>query len=255
MAAFISTDSMREAGAVRNAENRLRGNGGGRNRPAGKAHPPFDEDDRSELMDGVYRHQRHIYDLTRKYFLLGRDTLIAELRPPPGGSILEIGCGTGRNLVAAAGTYRDASLFGLDISATMLATARGNIRRGGLEARIALARGDATRFDAKTLFGRSDFDRVFFSYSLSMIPPWREALQQALAVVSPSGRLLVVDFGQQEGLPAWFKRLLLKWLARFHVEPQAGLQAALCDLAATAPGTLTFHQLYRDYARFAELAR
>jgi S-adenosylmethionine-diacylgycerolhomoserine-N-methlytransferase len=40
---------------------------------------------------------------------------------------------------------------------------------------------------------------VFFSYSLSMIPPWRQALmQQALAVVAPSGRLLVVDFGEQE---------------------------------------------------------
>jgi S-adenosylmethionine-diacylgycerolhomoserine-N-methlytransferase len=55
-----------------------------------------------ELMDRVYRRQRHIYDLTRKYFLLGRDTLISRLQPPTGGSVIEIGCGTGRNLVAAA---------------------------------------------------------------------------------------------------------------------------------------------------------
>ena len=35
--------------------------------------------DHKGLMDGVYRYQRHIYDLTRKYYLLGRDGLIADL--------------------------------------------------------------------------------------------------------------------------------------------------------------------------------
>ncbi|TIQ66810.1 MAG: SAM-dependent methyltransferase, partial [Mesorhizobium sp.] len=33
-------------------------------------------------MDGVYRWQRHIYDLTRKYYLLGRDRLISGLEVP-----------------------------------------------------------------------------------------------------------------------------------------------------------------------------
>jgi S-adenosylmethionine-diacylgycerolhomoserine-N-methlytransferase len=222
---------------------------------AGDAHMPPDAGDHEKTMNRVYRQQRHIYDLTRKYFLLGRDTLIAELHPPSGGSILEIGCGTGRNLITAARAYPDARLFGLDISSAMLATARANIRHAGLESRIALALGDAAHFNAKALFGRGDFDRVFFSYSLSMIPTWRAALQQGLTVVSLSGRLFVVDFGQQQRLPAWFKRLLLAWLSRFHVEPRAELHAALCELAAAAPGELTFHQLYRDYARFAELAR
>ena len=31
-------------------------------------------------MDGIYRYQRYIYDATRKYFLLGRDRLIEDLR-------------------------------------------------------------------------------------------------------------------------------------------------------------------------------
>ena len=56
----------------------------------------------AELMDGVYRYQRHVYDLTRKYYLLGRDRLIDGLAVPPGGTVLELGCGTGRNLVKAA---------------------------------------------------------------------------------------------------------------------------------------------------------
>ena len=53
-------------------------------------------------MDAIYAGQRHIYDATRKYYLLGRDRLIADLAPPPGGRVVEVGCGTGRNLILAA---------------------------------------------------------------------------------------------------------------------------------------------------------
>ena len=72
--------------------------------------------DHGGLMDRVYRHQRHIYDASRKYYLLGRDPMIAGLNPPPGASVLEIGCGTGRNLVKAARRYKNASFYGIDIS-------------------------------------------------------------------------------------------------------------------------------------------
>src|SRR5262245_28937645 len=99
-----------------------------------------------ELMDRVYRHQRHIYDATRKYFLLGRDHLIACLDPPAAGQVLELGCGTGRNLIAAARRYPQARFHGIDISREMLATARKNVAAAGLHDRIVLARGDATRF-------------------------------------------------------------------------------------------------------------
>jgi S-adenosylmethionine-diacylgycerolhomoserine-N-methlytransferase len=209
-----------------------------------------------QSMNRIYGRQRHIYDLTRKYFLLGRDVLISELLPPRDGSVLEIGCGTGRNLIAAARTYPEATFFGLDVSSAMLVTARANIRRAGLEPRVTLALGDAARYDTLALFRRAAFDRVFFSYSLSMIPPWREALEQAFAVVEPSGgRLLVVDFGGQDRLPAAFKRALRVWLTRFHVSPRAELGASLSALADAKGGQLTFRSLYRDYAHFVELAR
>ncbi len=59
-------------------------------------------------MDRMYRFQRHIYDATRRFYLLGRERLIAELDVPPGGSVLEIGCGTGRNLILVARRYPNA---------------------------------------------------------------------------------------------------------------------------------------------------
>ena len=96
------------------------------------------------LMDGVYRYQRHVYDVTRKFYLLGRDHLIGKLQPPAGGSVLEIGCGTGRNLAAAAARYPCAQLYGIDISAEMLKSAGRTLARSGAMARTRLALGDAT---------------------------------------------------------------------------------------------------------------
>jgi S-adenosylmethionine-diacylgycerolhomoserine-N-methlytransferase len=206
-------------------------------------------------MDGIYRYQRHIYDATRKYYLLGRDRLLDELRPPPGGSVLEIACGTGRNLILAARRYPDAELFGFDISSEMLITAREHIARAGFADRITVAEADATRFDAAALFGRPSFDRVFISYALSMIPPWREAAAAALGAVAPGGRLAIVDFGQQQGWPGWFRKALFAWLARFSVAPRADLEAALRDLAAARAADIAFQRLYRGYADYAVLTR
>ncbi len=91
------------------------------------------------LMDRVYRHQRYLYDFTRKYYLFGRDRLIRELRLSAGDRLVEIGCGTGRNLIAIARACPQARLFGLDASAAMLETAAAQIRRAGLSHRIPLA--------------------------------------------------------------------------------------------------------------------
>lgn len=207
------------------------------------------------LMDRVYRHQRHIYDLTRKYFLLGRDRLIARLDPPPGGTVLELGCGTGRNLIAAARAHPEARFFGIDVSAAMLETARRKVERAGLTARITVARADAAAFDAASLFGQASFDRVFVSYTLSMIPPWERAVEAGLAALREGGVLHVVDFGQQEGLPRLFKALLFAWLGRFHVTPRAAMEGTLAALAGRGRGSLTFTPLYRGYAWSAEIAR
>src|ERR1700723_3223859 len=103
-------------------------------------------EDAATLMDRMYRPQRYIYDLTRKHYLLGRDRLIAELAPPDGSTILEIGCGTGRNLIRAAQRYRSARLYGVDISSVMLEQAQHSVTGADLAARINLAQGDASSF-------------------------------------------------------------------------------------------------------------
>jgi S-adenosylmethionine-diacylgycerolhomoserine-N-methlytransferase len=201
-----------------------------------------------QLMDGVYRYQRHIYDLTRKYYLLGRDGLIADLDVPAGGAVLEIGCGTGRNVIAVGKAWPRARLYGVDISEAMLETARVSVAKAGMGDRVALAQGDACGFDAAALFGREKFERVFISYALSMIPEWEMALHQAARCVAPGGRLEIVDFGQQEQLPTLWKRALFGWLGQFHVSPRRELGGAIERLAQDVGGFPHSRTLYRGYA-------
>lgn len=208
--------------------------------------------DHAERMDTMYRYQRHIYDITRKYYLLGRDRMISGLDIPQGSSLLEVGCGTGRNLLLARRHYPSARLYGLDISAEMLASARHNFRKENDQPQLRVA--DATRFTAQD-FGIAAFDRVMISYALSMIPDWQAAIDRSLAALSPSGSLHIVDFGQQERLPRLAQTGLQAWLGRFHVTPRADLRDILEDRAARTGTRLTFEPLWRGYAWHAVLAR
>lgn len=209
----------------------------------------------AEHLDRNYRYQRHVYDLTREYYLLGRHRLIAALAPPPGGSVLEIGCGTALNLIRARRRFPQAEYFGVDLSRMMLETADAALSRRGLAGRIHLALGDATDFDPRPLFGRDRFDRVFFSYALSMIPPWQAALEHAAGLLAERGSLHIVDFGGCEALPSAFRRALYAWLTRFRVTPREELETTLRDLAGRYELSPTFERIYRGYAYYAVLSR
>jgi S-adenosylmethionine-diacylgycerolhomoserine-N-methlytransferase len=211
-------------------------------------------DEATSRMNRMYRRQRHIYDGTRRYYLLGRDQLISGLKPAPGANVLEIGCGTGRNLLQAARLYPDARFFGIDVSTEMLTSAIAAISRRGMTGRIRVAHGDGTAFDPQLLFGVPSFDHVMISYSLSMIPDWRSVLHAARRRLTRGGRLHVVDFGNQERLPDIARALLLRWLAMFDVTPRDDLENALAALAKGDGADLAFERPFRGYAQYAVLA-
>lgn len=203
--------------------------------------------DHARLMDRVYRWQRPIYDLTRKYYLFGRDRLIRELDARPGMAVLELGCGTGRNLELIGGAWPGVHCHGLDISTEMLKSAR---KRLGTKGR--LAQGDAAAFDPAELFGREGFERVVLSYAVSMIPDWQAAIAAAAATLTPGGSLHIVDFGDARGLPAPLRKVLLSWLKSFHVSPRLDLAETAQQLApahgmtcAVQRGPLGYYQMVR----------
>ncbi len=204
--------------------------------------------DHAGLMDRVYRRQRHVYDASRKYYLVGRDEMLAGLNVPATGSVLEIGCGTGRNLVKAAGLYPRAELFGIDISREMLETAGHAVFNAGLQSRTRLAYADAAAFDSELTFNRKIFDRIFISYAVSMIPSWQAVMENAVARLAPGGELHVVDFGDLRDLPRWTRSALHKWLSWYHVKPRALLFQTGKDIAARHGCATVERRLYRGFA-------
>jgi S-adenosylmethionine-diacylgycerolhomoserine-N-methlytransferase len=176
------------------------------------------------LMDHIYRYQRFFYDWTRKYYLLGRDALLREMNPTPGDHILEVGCGTGRNLIRLAQQHPQLFLYGLDASQAMLKTARAKVSRAKLNDRITLCHGLAEEMHPRTHFNLGiPFDSIFFSYSLSMIPTWKKALEQAMAGLKPQGKIYIADYWDQEKWPLRLRRLLQGWLKLFHVKHEPEL--------------------------------
>ena len=206
-----------------------------------------------EAMDRMYRFQRHFYDASRRYYLLGRDRLLDRLTPSPGGSILEIGCGTGRNLIGAAQRYSHAKLFGIDISQEMLKTALGTVSRMGLDKRVHFACADATSFDPVAALGQHRFDRIYFSYTLSMVPDWQTALRHAFSLLASDGELHIVDFGQCEALARGVRTMLFRWLDLFHVSPRADLRNELARLAKASGASIHFEAPYRGYIWLAKI--
>lgn len=207
--------------------------------------------DAFENMDRMYRLQRYFYDATRKYYLLGRDRLLNEMDIHPGDHVLEAGCGTARNLIILAKQHPEAHFFGLDASAAMLETARARINSAAVK-NITLQRALADDFSFEMTFDlHRPFNRIFFSYSISMIPSWIEAIENALENLKPGGTLSIVDFHDQGDLPSIFRNLLGWWLKQFHVRYWTGLISHLERLRNDGKFDLTVTTLYRRYSFIA----
>ncbi|MCE9631691.1 MAG: class I SAM-dependent methyltransferase [Planctomycetia bacterium] len=216
--------------------------------------------DQAIAMDRMYRLTRHVYDLTRAYYLLGRDRMLAKVATNAGTATLEVGCGTARNLIKLARRPEPGLLCGLDASQEMLDTAATSIARAGVPAggheRIRLRQGLAERLDAKTMFGRDEpFDTIFFSYCLSMVPTWPGAIEAAMANLKPGGHLLIVDFWDQKELPGLFAAGLKKWLTLFHVEYRPEVHAALAALGTSGQADVTFESVAKRYAYIASIRK
>lgn len=212
-------------------------------------------DEAFEKMDKMYRHQRYFYDLTRKYYLLGRDRLLKEMKITDGENVLEIGCGTARNLIILAKKHGGAHFFGLDASAEMLKTAQRRVDTKHL-ANITLKNALADEFSFDETFDLTrPFDACFFSYAVSIIPPWKESLENALRNLRAGKSLYIVDFYDQKNLPVWFQKTLQGWLKQFHVKYPKELLPFLENLERKGFGKLTVTPLYRRYSLLAEFRK
>jgi S-adenosylmethionine-diacylgycerolhomoserine-N-methlytransferase len=146
----------------------------------------------AERLERFYRPQAAHYDAFRERLLHGRRELVELLDPPVGAVIVELGAGTGRNAEFFGNRLLD---FGhvelVDLCPAMLAQAR---RRWALQPMVRIIEADAATYRPQ-----QPVDRVYFSYALTMIPQWSEAIDNAVAMLKPGGLLGVADFDLPRG--------------------------------------------------------
>lgn len=143
--------------------------------------------DHAAGLAAFYGPQANDYDRFRERLLQGRGELIAQLDLPHGARVVELGGGTGRNLEFFPEARRADLRFDLvDLCAPLLERARERTRGWP---HVAVHEADATRWQPD-----APVDCVLISYALTMIPDWRGAIDNAVAMLKPGGVLAVVDF-------------------------------------------------------------
>lgn len=204
-------------------------------------------------MDRIYGLQRHFYDLTRPLILPGRDRLLDGIEMPPRGRLLEVGCGTARNIARLARRFPEASFVGLDASHEMLRTAARRIERLGLSARAVLRHGLAQDL-AGSLSGDADrcFDAVVLSYAVSMVESPEAALDSAMERIVAGGTLHIVDFWSASRWPAAVRRVLSAWMGLFGVAHRGGVERWL---RSRGKSVAEFRTLLGGYAFLARVAK
>ena len=162
----------------------------------------------ADRMESFYQGQAEAYDDFRKRLLRGRQELYDRIHVPDGGVWVEMGGGTGSNLEYLGDRIgRLSKAYIVDLSPSLLEVAADRAKQRGWS-NVEVVEADATAWQVD-----GGADVVTFSYSLTMIPNWFAAIDNASSVLRPTGKLGVVDFYVSRKFPAldhvkhnWFTR-------------------------------------------------
>ena len=163
----------------------------------------------ADRMESFYNAQAQDYDEFRKRLLTGREEMYAAVPIPQQGVWVDMGGGTGWNIEnLAASIDQIKQIHVVDLAESLLSVAQDRFRQRGWE-NVTTHVADATMFRPPE--GLADV--VTFSYSLTMMPDWFKAIDNALAMLKPGGIIGVVDFYVSRKFPAlnqkkhgWFYR-------------------------------------------------
>jgi demethylmenaquinone methyltransferase/2-methoxy-6-polyprenyl-1,4-benzoquinol methylase len=124
-----------------------------------------------------------------------RRQAVSRLQLKPGERVLEVGCGTGRNLsLLSEAVGPEGHIYGVDISEGMLAEARALCERQGWH-NVTLRQSDAALYQVP-----EPVDAVLFSLSFATMPHHREVLRHAWKQLRPGGRLVIMDARLPSGI-------------------------------------------------------
>ncbi len=135
----------------------------------------------AERMENFYSGQADAYDDFRRRLLHGREELFQKIDLPEGGVWVDLGGGTGANLEFIRDSIpRLKKAYVVDLATSLLEVARQRFAKNNWT-HVEAIEGDATAWQPPE--GAADV--VTFSYSLTMIPDWFGAIENALRMLKP----------------------------------------------------------------------
>jgi len=151
-----------------------------------------------ERLKSFYKGQAGDYDSFRKKLLHGREEMLTSLTFPEQGIWVDLGAGTGSNAEYVADKVPSLQkVYQVDLCDPLLDVARERAAERGWS-NVVPTHADATTFTPE----EGSADVVTFSYSLTMIPDWFAAIDNAYRILKPGGIIGVVDFFVSRKYPA-----------------------------------------------------
>jgi ubiquinone/menaquinone biosynthesis C-methylase UbiE len=144
-----------------------------------------------------------------------REQLVNPLKLKKGDTVLEIGAGTGSNLIIIAKQIgQEGKLFALDLSPGMLAVAMRKLKKKGIEVEYTLGNG------AYLPYENDMFDAVLHFGAINTFGEKGKAIAEIVRVAKPGAKILIGDEGFAPGREnTWFGRWLLNENPLFATKP------------------------------------
>lgn len=130
-----------------------------------------------------------------------RRQAVASLALRPGDTVIDLGCGTGRNLsLLRAAVGAQGQVIGVDLTDAMVSEARQKVRASGWE-NVELVEADAATYDFPP-----ETRGILSTFAITLAPTYDDILRRAADALAPGGRLAVLDLKLPERWPMWLIR-------------------------------------------------
>jgi len=166
---------------------------------------PRSKEEAKKFYDRISKFEHYVSVVfERKY----AEMALEQLSIQEGGTVLEIGFGSGQSLKCIAQLVgKTGKVYGIDISSGMLEVTRRRLEKARLIERVELHCGDAMGLP----YGDNTFDAAFMAFTLELFdtPEIPKVLEEVRRVIRPEGRLGLVSMSKEDGNSAILR--LYEW--------------------------------------------
>ena len=182
-------------------------------------------------------------DRISPWFSYYQKMALSQLQLEPGSRFLDVGCGVGKAVAAAAGQIGDAKAVGVDISPKMIERAKALSAKPNIEFHVA---------DSASLpFEEASYDAILCTFSFHHYLQPDHVLREIKRVLKPGGRFVIIDSARDVSLAIWLQDRGRRYLERSHVRyyTVSEMRALLKDAGWTLAHEISTIRKFLDHGK------